>query len=388
MTNARFPLTDDDMSGSASEGRGFSMKEQLSQGLERFGQAPRTCRRTGILCTGLILLAGAAAACEQDMSLSGSAEIAAAAEELLQALSAEERAKATFALDAAERAAWTNLPARFLVRPGIRLGDLNNAKRNAVSEFLGTALSRCGVLAVEGILGAEAVLSTKRQAERFGWTDDNFWLAVYGTPSETEPWAWGFGGHHLALNATLAAGRMALSPSFVGIEPARYRNEQGKHVAPLDAAPNRIAELLAALDAARLEESRLSDRPNDILAGADKDGLIPELPPGRVGAWRGSEQDLLLAVIGEWVNLMPPGLAAPRMAEVRADAESLRFGWHETSATAGDLYVRIQSAADSLLIEFSMNGGRETSDESGHYHSIYRNPSDEYGSATIASAGK
>jgi len=341
-----------------------------------------------MLCASLLLLAGAAEACEQDASMSGGREIAAAAEELLRTLSADERTRAAFALDAAERAAWTNLPARFLARPGIRLGDLDAAKRAAVSGFLGTALSRCGMLAVDGILGAEAVLSTKPQAERLGWTDDNYWLAFYGTPSEAEPWAWGFGGHHLALNVTLAGERMSLSPSFVGIEPARYRNEQGARAAPLDRIPDRIAALLAALDTERREESRLPKRPKDILAGAGKDAFIPELPPGRAGLWSGAERELLFALIGEWVTLMPPGPAGRRMAEIRADADALYFGWRETSAAAGDLYIRIQSASDTLLIEFAMNGGLGTPDESGHYHSIYRNPSNEYGSAIVSSARK
>ena len=49
---------------------------------------------------------------------------------------------------------------------------------------------------------------------RFG--EDEYYLAFLGTPSTTAPWMLQFGGHHLAINLTLAG-----SQATHGAEPAR-----------------------------------------------------------------------------------------------------------------------------------------------------------------------
>jgi hypothetical protein len=37
--------------------------------------------------------------------------------------------------------------------------------------------------------------------------EDEYYLAFVGTPSSTEPWMLQFGGHHLAINLTMAGAR-------------------------------------------------------------------------------------------------------------------------------------------------------------------------------------
>ena len=47
-----------------------------------------------------------------------------------------------------------------------------------------------------------------------------YWISFYGTPSETSPWGWRFGGHHLGLNLSVEGNRVtSMSPSFVGAKP-------------------------------------------------------------------------------------------------------------------------------------------------------------------------
>ena len=64
--------------------------------------------------------------------------VAAAVEELLAALDEPQRALARHDLDAAVRRDWSNLPAGVLdfTRPGVRMGDLGDAQRDAVFAFL------------------------------------------------------------------------------------------------------------------------------------------------------------------------------------------------------------------------------------------------------------
>ena len=74
------------------------------------------------------------------------------------------------------------------------------------------------------------------------------------------PWGWQFGGHHLAINMTVADERSTLSPTFVGVEPGRYATAAGT-VAPL--AEHRAAGLaiMNALDEIQRRHALLDARP-------------------------------------------------------------------------------------------------------------------------------
>ena len=345
----------------------------------------RRLREQGFaLLAAALVLAAPVAACELEGESSASiAEIAAAAERFIETLSKAQRASASYELESTERRNWSNLPVILFSkpRPGVKLGDLNDEQVRSAFEFLNVALSSCGVQRVKGVLGAENELSKLFRAKFLGWSVENYWLAFYGTPSEVHPWAWGFGGHHLAINATIASGRVYLSPTFLGIEPAVYQDSEGSVTAPLNTIPERATALHIGLDAKRKEDSRVEDRPEEVHAGAGKDGYIPPLEGSRVSTWEDAERERLFGLIGEWVNMMPSAFARIRMDEIRAGVDDLYFGWHEETGGEGDIYFRIQSASDDLLIEFSTLGGVGTSGDEGHYHSIYRDPSNEYGSS-------
>jgi hypothetical protein len=56
-----------------------------------------------------------------------------------------------------------------------------------------------------------------------------------------------FGGHHLALNITIAGERGVLTPTLTGAQPALYTLE-GKTVRPLCQESDKAFALLQALD--------------------------------------------------------------------------------------------------------------------------------------------
>ena len=116
-------------------------------------------------------------------------------------------------------------------------------------------------------------------------------------------------------------------------------------------------------------------RPRDLYAGAGGDGVIPPAEGSRVAGWPAERQRQLLDLIGLWVGVMPPAAAERRRAEIESELPGVRFAWYGPADGSGSIYYRIQGP--TLLIEFSMQGALGA--ESGHYHSIYRNPTDEYG---------
>ena len=310
------------------------------------------------------------------------AGVSAAAEELLAALDEPQQALVRHDLDAAVRRNWSNLPAGVLdfTRPGVRMGDLGDVQRDAVFAFLRAALSEEGFAKVTQIVRADEMLAqTSSRAERFGWTEDNFWFAVYGAPSATETWAWQFGGHHLAVNVTVDGDRMFLTPTFVGVEPATYE-EGGASFAPLHDELDAGVELVAALDATQQAAALVDDRPREVYAGAGQDGVMPPLEGARVGDWTEALQGMLLDLVEGWVGMLPEAAAEARLQEIAADLDDTRFAWNGPTDGSDSIYYRIQGPR--LLIEFSTQGN--LGDTAGHFHSIYRNPVNEYGGAALA----
>jgi hypothetical protein len=96
------------------------------------------------------------------------------------------------------------------------------------------------------------------------------------------------------------------------------------------------------------------------------------------------QRAMLLDVISEWANLIHESAAADRMAELKAELNETWFAWSGpatvTPGTNIASYYRIQGP--KLVIEYAPQkmGG----DPSMHVHTMYRDPSNDYGRKYIA----
>ena len=302
--------------------------------------------------------------------------VVAAAQGFLDSLSAEQRAAAMYAFDDPQRANWSNLPAEMSRRNGVRIRDLDAAQQAALEDFLATALSPEGYATVQGVVGAEDALGQSWWAGLLGWGSDNYFLAFFGAPAMGPAWGWQFGGHHLGVNVTVVAGRSYLSPTFVGIDPAVYERD-GVAVMPMAAQAAAGRALFQGLDGAAQQAARLDILPaaaGEVLTGAGQDGVIPELAGSKAGDWPAAQRQQLRDTIALWVGMLPAESAQLRMAEIAADLAETSFAWHGALEGGGPIYYRIQGP--TLIIEFS---NEDVAAEGGHYHSVYRNPLNEYG---------
>ena len=329
----------------------------------------------------------AAAAAAEGASPSSPTETAeaspavAAATAFIDALSEEQRSAALLALDDPARPNWSNLPPGSLrfERNGVRIGDLDLEQTDAMHHFLATALSPAGYDVVLGVVQAEDALAESRGGDRSRFSADNYWLAFFGEPSERGAWGWQFGGHHLAVNVTVVDGRSYLSPTFLGIEPATFTHGNST-VAPLDPYANAGRAVISALDEDARAKATLASRPNGVQTGAGRDGLVPDVEGVAAGDLNADQQELLLEAIELWVGVLDAVSAQARMAEIRSELGDLYFAWHG-DVDGGPIYFRIQGP--SLIIEFSTEG-RLGGGGGPHYHSVYRNPNNEYGQAAVA----
>src|SRR5581483_4071736 len=100
------------------------------------------------------------------------------------------------------QAVWSNFPVSDVPRPGLRLGSLSAAQRDAAMNLLQVALSANGYQKVLEIMGSDQALSETGTPYCSGTAC--YTIGIFGKPSSTKPWMLEFGGHHLGLNLTMA----------------------------------------------------------------------------------------------------------------------------------------------------------------------------------------
>jgi hypothetical protein len=150
------------------------------------------------------------------------------------------------------------------------MGELNGSQRSAALALVSSALSRRGFEKVQQIVeGDEVLKSNERNNPMFG--KDLFFISILGTPSEKDPWMLQFGGHHLALNITIAGASGILTPSLTAAQPALY-TLNGKTVRPLGQENDKAFALLKNLDEGQRKQAILNYRVADLVLGPGKDG--------------------------------------------------------------------------------------------------------------------
>ncbi|NRB05307.1 MAG: DUF3500 domain-containing protein [Rhodobacteraceae bacterium] len=308
---------------------------------------------------------------------------AAAALEAVQALLATfdeaGRAEFMFDLNGPTRAAWSNLPAGIVDRTGISIGDMSDDQRALLFAFLASSLGEEGYESVAEVIAAETFLSTDGRAARLKWAPENYWLSIFGTPSADTAWGWQFGGHHLGLNISIENNRVeTMSPSFIGTEPAVFTINGVDYEAVRDMHLAGYA-VFTSLDAGQQSAADAGNVPDDVLTGPGADGTIPPTIGLSASQMSPAQQELLLSAIAEWVTVQPNENATPRMAELRDGIADLSFAWVGTDEVNTPTYMRIQGP--TLIIEMLSTGGNvgDSAEGAGHYHTIYRNPTTEYG---------
>jgi hypothetical protein len=304
-------------------------------------------------------------------------EIADAGKKLLATLDGAQRGKLVFDFkDEAQRKRWSNLPTGIFRREGLRMGDLTPPQREAAMGVLKAALSRQGYEKVVQIVEADEALRKGSggggRGPAFG--RDEYYLSFLGQPSAADPWIIQFGGHHLGLNVTLAGDRGTLSPSHTGAQPARYELE-GKTVRPLGRETDKAFALLSSLDEAQRKQAILGFQMRDLVLGPGRDGQTIQ-PEGIKGsALNDKQRAMLLDLAGEWTGILHDEAAATKREEMEKNLAETWFAWSGPVEKGGAAYFRIHGP--SVFIEYAPQ--RLGGDPANHIHTIYRDPTNEYG---------
>jgi len=310
------------------------------------------------------------------MAQTATTRIVSAANTFLSTLDEKQRKSVLFAFDdEKQRARWSNLPVTMVPRAGLSMGELSAAQRSAAMALVSSALSRRGFEKVQQIMEGDEILKGGN-SRMFG--KDLFYISILGSPSEKDPWMLQFGGHHLALNITIAGEQGILTPSLTAAQPALY-TMNGKTVRPLGQENDKAFALLNALDETQRKQAILNYRVADLVLGPGQDGKTIQPEGLRTSAMNDHQRAMLLDLISEWAAIVHDSAAAARMAQIKAGINETWFAWSgPTTVTPGRngiAYYRVQGP--NLVIEYAPQplGG----DPSLHVHTIYRDPANDYG---------
>ncbi|HVD92321.1 MAG TPA: DUF3500 domain-containing protein [Vicinamibacterales bacterium] len=368
-----------------------------------------------VAATGLAQRAATPPATSPGAASDTTTRIVAAAQALVATLDDAGRAKVQFPFEGPQKTRWSNFPSGIFHREGLRLGDLTPAQRTAVNTLLSTALSRDGYRKVTEIMRGDEVLRAGGGGPRGGppaggppaggppgggppagsppggaspaggggrgrggpggggvvFGQDEYYLAFLGTPSTTAPWMLQFGGHHLAINLTLAGSQASMAPSLPAAQPASYTFE-GRTVRPLDNENDKAFALINALDDTQRKEAILGSRVADLVLGPGQDGRTIQPEGIRASSLSEAQQSMLVDLVREWAGIQNDAFAGPRMAEIRTNLPQTYFAWSGPTTNGSAAYFRVQGP--TLLIEYAPQGGGVD-----HIHTIYRDPTNDYG---------
>ena len=275
--------------------------------------------------------------------------VADAARSFLDSLSQAQRDRVLFRVDDPEWRRWANQHS--LPRQGVSFEELDERQREAAFGLLRTGLSAEGFRKSRDIMRLNHTLGeiSGRLDELGEWL---YYLTVMGEPSREEPWGWQLDGHHLIVNYFVLGDQVVMTPTFMGSEPTAAESGAFAGVAVMKEEEQRGLDLMLALNGEQRLKARIGSTKDgrNALAEAFRDNLVLDyagVPGSELDA---SQQELLLAVIQEFVGSMADGHARVKMEEVREHLDRTWFAWVGDVDPEGVFYYRVHSPV--VLIEF------------------------------------
>ena len=321
--------------------------------------------RLGAIVAGAVLLTSAY---NRTNSISVMTETA---NRFLSALTPEQRAKATFSFEDAERMNWFYTP---VPRKGLTIGEMSPYQRHLASALLSAGLSQTGYIKAVSIMSLEEVLLMIEKGSGPERNPEKYHFSIFGKPSDTGTWGYRVEGHHLSQNFTIANGKVLAGPSFYGDNPAEVREGPRAGLRVLAAEEDLGRDLVKSLDAEQAKTAIVDAKaPNDMLTTNSRQAALKGQASGLSATKMNAKQvEKLNALLDEYVHNLPDQLASVRQDQVRKAGKNVFFAWAGGVNKGDPHYYRIQT--DTFLIEYD-----NTQNNANHIHSVWRDFNGDWG---------
>lgn len=299
------------------------------------------------------------------------ADMAKAATNLLATYTPEQKQTGVFEVTDAERVNWHFVPR---VRKGIPFKDLTTAQRPLAHALLSSGLSQRGFASAVTIMSLEQILLEQEQGKGPKRDPENYSVTIFGKPGSQQPWGWRVEGHHLALNFTIAEGKVVGTPSFFGTNPGEVKDGPRKGLRVLDQEEDLGRALALSLNDDQKKTGILpGDAPGDIITGNSRKAKV--LTPEGIGADQltAPQKHMLLGLISAYANRLRGEVAEGDLQKIQsAGFEKVHFAWAGGTEKGQKHYYRVQGP--SFLIEYDNTQGN-----GNHIHSVWRDMTNDFG---------
>jgi hypothetical protein len=292
-----------------------------------------------------------------------------AAKNFLNSLEPWQKTAVTFKMEDEERANWFYTP---VPRKGLALHDMKPYQRQLAMAMLGAGLSQRGFIKAVTIMSLDEILLVTEPMPRRD--PDNYYISIFGDPSETGEWGYRFEGHHISQNFTLVNGEVQGAPSFFGSNPAEVMDGPRKGLRVL-AQEEDLA--LAVVNSLTPDERRVAvydaKAPGDILTTNSREAALKGQPNGlSASAMTPQQRAKLQDLLEEYCSNMPDQIAEFREARIKKAGTNIWFAWAGGTEHGQPDYYRVQTA--DFLVEFD-----KTQSNGNHIHSVWRDFSGDFG---------
>jgi len=325
--------------------------------------------------------------------------------ELLDGLTRTQREQACISFaDHSERANWAYFPRR---ERGLALADLNHRQQKLVHRLLRASLSFPAYVQANTIIAMENVLDELEDRRTVVVRDEAlYYVSIFMSIEDAFAQARGFRiqGHHISVNYTFDRdGIVAVSPLFLGSNPARVRHDGRDIVRPLGETEDRARELLDSLrPEQRVKAIVCETAPPDFVLGILPQTYtpfagrgVPGLPniaaafggyealeamrfdaqnPAGIGASELSagQRELLGKLLAVYTGRFPDGVGWPGLTAT----DELHFAWAGSTELDKGHYYRLQSP--TVVVEYD-----NTQNEANHVHTVLRHPKNDFGAEAL-----
>jgi hypothetical protein len=292
------------------------------------------------------------------------------------------RPVATLPFDQDERRRWFFVPTSLVPggRHGLPLERMTPAQRDAAWRLLETALSPNGFVTARAIAENESLLhrienENPPSGQRLIRDPLHYWVSIFGTPGDEEPWGWRFEGHHLSVNVTRGGpDGTSVTPLFMGANPHRVPSGPTAGARLLAREEDVARELLALFDPAQRARAIAGDTTHrEILTRNDP--VARQLPTQGLPAaeMTAPQRAKLRELLEVYAHRLTPTHARQQLARIdEVGFERLYFVWSGSTDIGRAHYYRIHGP--TVLVEYD-----NSQNNANHSHTVWRDLENDFG---------
>jgi hypothetical protein len=230
----------------------------------------------------------------------------------------------------------------------------------------------------------ESVLGElERRSGRANWArrdPERYWFALFGSPDSSRPWGWRIDGHHVSVHVTVVGETVAVTPLFLGANPARIPTDVGDGSRLLGAEETLARTLLGSLSASQ-KAAAIVDAvaPDDILTSN-----LRTVDPGtvsvgiRFSSLEPAQQASFERLVRHYLERATSGPAQAAWTRLETSGlNRLSFAWAGPEAPGHGHYYVVRG--ERLILEYD-----NTQNGANHVHSVWRDAEGDWGADLLA----